>query len=175
MLKIIIWPNPILHIPSAEVLEPADTLAEDMYEAMKAAGGVGLSAVQVGVHLRLVVLDVGQGMETYYNPVWTPNTSKPIKMLEGCLSAPGVFETVNRFDSITVTHGLPNNRIVEVIPGPIFDPLGNATLKAQCIQHECEHLDGKFFLDHVKKAKRSQYFSNMVALKKVKPFKDNYR
>jgi peptide deformylase len=122
-------------------------LIEDMRETMVAAGGVGLSAIQVGVPLRIVVT-VFKGIETMVNPVIL-NRGEPRSLVsEGCLSLPGVTEMVHRHDEVKIQYRHPG--IKSYLPGP-FTLRG---LAAQCVQHEVEHLDGKFFLDHVKPARR---------------------
>jgi peptide deformylase len=132
-------------------------LVTGMYAAMKAAGGVGLSAVQVGELKRLVVLDVGEGMEVYYNPVITELGGKPEPKLEGCLSTPGFFGTVHRYPTVFVTHGFGKMRCTTVECNG---------MRAHALQHEIDHLDGEMFTDLLKSSEKSRAFGEMMKLKR---------
>lgn len=149
----------ILHYPDPRLrnrAEPIDTvtdahrrLAEDMLETMYHAPGIGLAATQVNVHQRMLVADVSEHRDdprVFINPVIVSSDGEE-EMEEGCLSVPGVFDTVRRADRITVEH---------------LDLNGNACrleadgLLAVCIQHEIDHLDGKLFVDYLSQLKRSR-------------------
>ena len=114
-------------------------LLDDMYDTMKSRDGVGLAAPQVGILKRAVVIDIGEGKIELINPKivsqeGTQNGS------EGCLSVPGVFGMVERPLKVTVDaqdrHGNPITVTGE-------------ELLARALCHECEHLDGKLFLERV--------------------------
>jgi len=113
MLKLRFYPDPILRNISAPLETPPDTkfLAE-MFALMKARGGVGLSAIQVGIPQRIILLDVGHGPEFYINPqLVLPKDKKTeealgkrIMVTEGCLSLPGIFEKVLRFPTWNISY-----------------------------------------------------------------------
>lgn len=115
---------------------------------MYAAKGVGLAATQVGIPLRLLVMDVSEDsscLEIFVNHSITQFSDEKLPALEGCLSFPGVYETLVR--PIRVL-GTAFNAKGEPFS---FDRSG---LAAQCLQHEGEHLDGKVLIDHVGRQKR---------------------
>ncbi|MBP0984007.1 MAG: peptide deformylase [Oscillospiraceae bacterium] len=118
------------------------TLLDDMAETMKKAEGAGLAAVQVGVLRRVVVIDVRDehGLIELINPeiVSTEGTQCGG---EGCLSAPNVWEEVERPNVVTVKAQDRN--------GNEFTITGSALL-ARAFCHEIDHLDGILFTDHVK-------------------------
>lgn len=150
--EILVWPHPVLKqkaLPVAEVDESIRTLVKDMFESMYAADGVGLAAPQIGALKRVIVLDT------------TPRQpeSRPIAMInpqilslegqclykEGCLSVPGEAEDVDRAAIVTAKY---------------LDEQGQEhTIKADgllaiAIQHECDHLEGVMFVDHISTLKR---------------------
>ena len=108
-------------------------LIEDMFKVMYENKGIGLSAIQIGMPLRLIVADVGQGKEIYINPKIERIGGTQKLMREGCLSFPNVFENVMRFTKITISYkDLEGNS----------KTLNAGGLRAQMLQHEIEHLDG---------------------------------
>jgi peptide deformylase len=124
-------------------------LADDMLETMYAAPGIGLAATQVNVHKRLIVVDVsedGVSPHILLNPQLELLGGK-VSADEGCLSVPGFYERVERAESINVVaqdvHGAPIT----------FSADG---LLAVCIQHECDHLEGKLFVDYLSSLKRNR-------------------
>jgi len=157
-LKILIWPHPMLKEVSKQVDDkPDQDFLNELYATMKKAGGIGLSAIQVGIPLRIVIVDVGIGREVYVNPVITEFIGKKVPMNEGCLSVPGQFETIYRYPEVVVKYQLDT----------MESGLCHATgLRAQCLQHELEHLDGKIFVEHLKPADRSRIMGTILKLKK---------
>lgn len=153
-LPLYIWPEPILqrtcerlwdvHDPATgKLLEPIGKLAADMISAMRHYGGIGLAANQVGFPYQLLVAEVTPGNPVILiNPRVIERFGDPEPMEEGCLSFPGVRETVPRYRRIRVAHeGVerPNPHSV-----PVLDT-GENVLLAQVIQHEREHLLGRNF------------------------------
>jgi peptide deformylase len=143
VLKILYLPDERLRKVSTPVVDFNDelqTLIDDMFETMYHAKGVGLAAPQVGINLRLSVVDCGgerpQPM-VFINPEIIQEFGKE-KFKEGCLSVPGAIETVIRAKEITVKaldrHGKP------------FE-MQMTGLLAECLQHEIDHLNGKLFID----------------------------
>ena len=117
-------------------------LLDDMAETMDSADGVGLAAPQIGVSLRVIVLDVdeGEGLIELINPVITAFEGCVLGN-EGCLSIPGVFGEVERFAEVTV-EGL--NRF-----GKKVHIIGTGLL-GRALQHEIDHLEGILFIEKAK-------------------------
>lgn len=151
--------RPILHHPDPRLRTKAQdvsvfddelrTLVDDMFETMYDAPGIGLAATQINVHRRVVVIDVsrdGSDPHHFINPqiVVTDGTEE---MEEGCLSVPGIFETVERAERVTIKALDSNGRAFE---------LEADGLLAVCIQHEIDHLDGKLFVDYLSQLKQSR-------------------
>ena len=112
-------------------------LLDDMAETMNAADGVGLAAPQVGVELRIVVIDVGEGLIELINPVLLEKEGCQ-KGLEGCLSVPGVFGEVERYEKVVVEGLNRSGRKIRVT---------GSGLLARALQHEMDHLDGVLFVE----------------------------
>ena len=156
-LKILLWPDPRLKQRSNVVRMPGlwDKLAGTMTELMLAAGGVGLSAIQVGCPYRLVVSKFAPAM---YNPFISGFDISKKRVTEGCLSLPGFYEEVYRHESIQLTCQDLDFKIRE----QTFTGLA-----AQCFQHELEHLEGHFFTDHLPSAVRSRIRGEVQKLKRA--------
>lgn len=134
--------DPILRKISKEVKEVTPKVRElidDMLETMYEANGVGLAAPQVGILKRIVVIDVGEGPLVMINPqiVKTEGTQTGD---EGCLSVPGKAGQVTRPNEVTVRFMDEDGEYYE---------LEGTELLARAICHECEHLDGKLYIDIV--------------------------
>ena len=129
-----------------QVAEPIERLTkrhrqllDDMVETMYSADGVGLAAPQVGKSLRIVVIDVQDehGLLELVNPVITMREGSVVDS-EGCLSVPQVYGDVERAERVTVEYTDRRSR---------QRTLTAEGLLARCIQHECDHLDGRLFID----------------------------
>ena len=130
-------------------------LIDDMLETMYAAPGIGLAATQVNVQLRVLVLDISEEKNAplaLINPELMEKSGLG-ESDEGCLSVPGVFEKVSRFESIRVRALDRDGQSIEIEAEGLL---------AVCIQHEMDHLDGKLFVDYLSPLKRQ------LARKKVK-------
>jgi len=177
--EIIEVPDPRLKLVS-EPVKPEEfndelgQLAEDMFETMYAAPGIGLAAIQVAIPKRLLVIDlqmpdadadpitdedgnehqpVKNDPRVFVNPVIAPETEEMSTFQEGCLSLPEIFADVDRPASCTVKYqDLDGNHHEEHLTG----------MMATCLQHEMDHLEGIVFIDHLSRLKR-----NMM-LKKLK-------
>lgn len=147
-----------------------DELIQNMYETMVYAEGVGLAAPQIGLPIRLLVIDLtpfkedapelGSFKITMINPEILEESGEETAMDEGCLSVPGVSETVVRPEYIKVKYLDENfNEHVEEFDG----------FRARVIQHEHDHLEGKLFTDHVKPLRRQLLKSrlNNIIKKKI--------
>ena len=135
--------DPILRLlaaPVAAVTPEIKTLIADMAETMWHQVGIGLAAPQIGVSLRIFVMDDGKrGARAIVNPVVTERGGV-VKEEEGCLSLPGIFAEVERSKSLRI-EGLDGEG------QPIsFEAQG---LPAKIIQHELDHLDGVLFIDRL--------------------------
>ena len=149
----------ILHFPDTRLRNVAiavDTvddelrqLIDDLFETMYAAPGIGLAATQVNVAKRVLVIDISNEQNqplVFVNPEILESSGEE-EMDEGCLSVPGVYETVKRAERIRV-RALDRN-------GEAFE-LETGDLLAVCIQHEIDHLDGKLFVDYLSALKRQR-------------------
>ena len=124
-------------------------IAMNMLHTMYKCKGIGLAAVQVDIQIRLIVIDVSEDRNEplfLVNPVINSKEDKII-FEEGCLSVPGFYEHVERFNQITYAfHDLK---------GVLHESSANGLL-AVCIQHEIDHLDGKLFVDYISNIKRDR-------------------
>jgi peptide deformylase len=152
ILEILQYPDPRLGIPAQRV-EKIDgstrKLVEDMIETMYAAPGVGLAASQVDIHKQIIVIDVSDDrsdLRVFINPEITRREGQ-VANQEGCLSLPGIYDNVERAESVTVT-ALDRN-------GSRFT-LNASGLLAACIQHEMDHLRGKVFVEHLSDLKQNR-------------------
>lgn len=152
ILKILEFPDPRLRkkaVPVAEVDERIRQLADDMFETMYNAPGIGLAATQVDVHRRLLVADVSaekNDPHVLINPELLQKDGVAITE-EGCLSVPGYYEEVERAEHIRVRYlDLDGNPVEQDMEG----------LLAVCVQHEMDHLQGKLFVDYLSEAKRQR-------------------
>ena len=149
---------PILEYPDKRlrtIAQPVETvdaaLAEligDMFHTMYEAPGIGLAATQVNVHKQLLILDISEDRSqpmVFINPRITAKDGSQVYQ-EGCLSLPGIYADVKRYNQITVS-ALDRN-------GREFS-LEAEGLLAVCIQHEMDHLAGKVFVDHLSPLKRA--------------------
>lgn len=151
--------RPIVKFGDSPLHEPARTvenitpdladLVKDMYETMYAAPGIGLAAPQVGVPLRLFVIDLSLGRNpseliTLVNPEFLAREGMQLEE-EGCLSVPGFNATVARPQRVAVK-GLDLTGQERVYEG--------SDLLARAFQHEMDHLDGKVFVDRLRGIKR---------------------
>jgi peptide deformylase len=152
LLEILEYPDPRLRTRASPVERVDDQvrgLVDDMLETMYAAPGVGLAASQVNVHKRIIVVDVSEERDTPYvliNPMLEILGGEQ-ESQEGCLSVPGFYELVTRAEHIRVK-ALDRD-------GQALDMEAHGTL-AVCIQHECDHLEGRLFVDYLSNLKRQR-------------------
>ncbi|MBL8486902.1 MAG: peptide deformylase [Rhodocyclaceae bacterium] len=152
LLPILRYPDERLFRQAAPVEAVDDTirrLAGDMAETMYAAPGIGLAATQVDVHLRVIVIDVTEdksGLLVLVNPVILSRDGE-CEGDEGCLSVPGIYESVTRSERVRV-------RALN-LEGQPFE-LDAEGLLAVCIQHEMDHLEGKVFVQYLSRLKQSR-------------------
>jgi peptide deformylase len=147
------YPDKRLRIPAKPVERFDDALralVDDMAETMYAAPGVGLAAPQIGVPLRLFVIDVAMAddapseLRTFINPEFIEQVGT-VCYEEGCLSFPGIHETVERAERVRVR--------AQDVNGETFELEADGLL-AIAIQHENDHLEGKLLVDHLSLLRR---------------------
>lgn len=158
VLPILHYPDPRLHTvarPVEKVDHEVRRLVRDMAETMYAAPGIGLAATQVDVHRRIIVIDASDTRDqllVLINPalVWASDEIQECE--EGCLSVPGVYETVTRAAKVRV-------RALDA-DGMTFEHAAEGML-AVCIQHEMDHLEGRVFVEHLSRLKRARIRARM--------------
>ena len=161
LLDIRVLGDPVLRketIVVPKVTDDIRRLADDMFETMYGAKGIGLAAPQVGRLERLAVVDVDGARFTLINPEIVAQEGT-VKGEEGCLSIPDIYADVER----------PKNVVVRAmdLEGNTYE-VEATDLLARCLQHEIDHLDGKLFLDYLSVLKRT------AALTKWKLQQDKY-
>lgn len=115
-------------------------LIDNMFDTMKAANGVGLAAPQVGVPLRLIVVQMpGEEPRAIVNPEITKRTGEQ-EVTEGCLSVPGYYGEIKRAASVTLKGKDRNGRPIKIKA---------AGLLAEALEHETDHLNGTLYVDHI--------------------------
>jgi peptide deformylase len=137
-------------------------LIDDMIETMYAAPGVGLAAPQIGVALRLFVVDVSVGrraedLHVLINPEFVERDGMQLEE-EGCLSVPGFVATVAR-PARAVVKGLDRHGVERIIEG--------TGLLARALQHEMDHLDARLFVDRLRGIKRDLIVRRIQKLRKA--------
>lgn len=168
VLPLVIAPDPFLKqvsAPVAEVNDEVRAFLNDMLDTMYHSGGIGLAAVQVGRHSRLIVVDVNWRDED-------ESSRQPLKLInaevissseeereykEGCLSFPDQYSEVVRPAEVKIRytdeHGKPQE-------------LEATGLLATCIQHEIDHTNGITFVDHISRMKREMIHNKLIKAKK---------
>jgi peptide deformylase len=166
VLPLIIAPDPLLLIPSKKVEVIDDsirTLLADMLETMYANDGIGLAAVQVGVHQKLIVVDIGirDGKPTpikLVNPEIIENSEEHSSYNEGCLSFPDQFSEVERPAEVTVRYQDEQGKTHTLHAHDIL---------ATCLQHEIDHTNGIVFVDHISSLKRDIILRRLKKAKRL--------
>ena len=160
-------PNPILKQvskPVDAVTDETRKLMDDMLETMYAAPGIGLAAIQIGVPLNVIVMDLARDGEPpqvkyFVNPAILDDVEELNLYEEGCLSVPDVFDTVERPERVQLTYLDYNGaRVTEWCEG----------LYATCIQHEMDHLKGIVFIDYLSRLKRERAVKKVQKSEKLK-------
>lgn len=153
-------PDPFLRQVSKPVERVDDdlrALMDDMLETMYDAPGIGLAAIQVGVPLRVIVMDLADSEEEpqpryFVNPeILDPSEDMSVYQ-EGCLSVPEFFDEVERPARCRVRY-LDYDGVEQTL-----DAEG---LLATCIQHEMDHLEGVLFIDHLSRLKRERVLKKL--------------
>src|SRR6478735_1102491 len=178
LLRIFETPDPVLRqisTPVEKVDDELRALVADMFETMYDAPGIGLAAVQVGVPVRLLVIDLQEPEDpedadskvvrdprVFINPeiLWHSDTEVPYT--EGCLSVPEQYAEVMRPDKIRARWQDEKGKTYEEeIEG----------LLAVCLQHEMDHLNGVLFIDHLSRLKRDMVLKKLAKWRKENSLK----
>jgi len=158
LLTILCYPDPKLNTvakPVAAVDIRIQQLVADMLATMYEAKGIGLAATQVDVHERVIVIDTSEERDqplVLINPelVWTSASTHLNE--EGCLSVPGIYDGVERFDAVHVR--------AQDLTGAVRTVEAEELL-AVCVQHEMDHLLGKVFVEYLSPLKRNRIKNKM--------------
>jgi peptide deformylase len=170
ILPIVEVPDPRLRQISAPVEDVNDevrALIADMFETMYDAPGIGLAAIQVGVPIRVLVMDLQEPEEeggepikdprVFINPEILAHSDEEVPYLEGCLSVPDQYAEVERPDHIRARWLDENGKQhEEQLDGLI----------AVCLQHEMDHLKGILFIDHLSRLKREMVLKKLAKMRK---------
>jgi len=162
LLNILHYPDPRLRTKASKVEKfdaELEKFATDLLETMYEAPGIGLAATQVNVHKRVIVVDVSEDKSSpnvFVNPT-LQTSGEQIPTEEGCLSVPGFYEPVTRHSHVKVSAYKPD--------GTEFE-LEAEGLLAVCIQHECDHLEGKLFVDYLSGLKKNRIKKKLVKQQK---------
>ncbi|WP_029904805.1 peptide deformylase [Prevotella sp. 10(H)] len=153
ILPIYLYGHPILRKKAKEITADYPNLKElidNMFETMYNADGIGLAAPQVGLDIRLFVIDLEPLAEdnpmysgfkkVFINPVIVEETGEIVKLEEGCLSIPGINENVDREEKIRIQYFDENFVAHDETYEAFF---------ARCIQHEYDHIEGILFIDKI--------------------------
>jgi len=164
VLKILIFPDQRLRTVAKEVLVIDDeikALVSNLLETMYEGNGIGLSATQVNIHKRILVVDVTDEKDSplvLINPKIKVLNKEEKIYSEGCLSVPGFFEEVSRPSEINIT--------ALNIEGERFTIMATDLL-AVAVQHEMDHLDGKIFVDFLSNLKRQTIKRKLLKISKA--------
>lgn len=172
ILPIYVYGQPVLRQVAEDITPDYPNLKEliqDMFETMDRAEGVGLAAPQIGLPIRVVVIDLDVLSEdmpeykgfrkAYINAHILEVTGEEVSMEEGCLSLPGIHESVKRGNKIHVKYW--DEELVEheeVVEGYL----------ARVMQHEFDHLEGKMFIDHLSALRKQMIKGKLNAMLKGK-------
>lgn len=153
ILPIYLYGQPVLREVGKDISADYPNLKEliaNMFETMYNADGIGLAAPQIGLDIRLFVIDLEPLAEdkpkyagfkkVFINPRIVEETGELVKLEEGCLSIPGINEIVERPERIRIQY-LDENFVSH---DEVYDDFF-----ARCIQHEYDHIEGVMFVDHI--------------------------
>jgi peptide deformylase len=163
LLPILCYPDPKLH-KVAKPVQAVDhrirTLVADMLETMYDAKGIGLAATQVDVHERVIVIDISEERDqplVLINPAIVWSSAEKHVNEEGCLSVPGIYDSVERFDAVRV-QALDADGKTHTVEA--------REMLAVCVQHEMDHLMGKVFVEYLSPLKRNRIKTKMRKLQR---------
>ena len=166
ILPLVIAPDERLNKPSEPVKVVDDTirkLLDDMLDTMYANQGIGLAAVQVGVHLKCIVVDIavrdgGREPMKFINPEIIAKSPEKTVFQEGCLSFPDQYSEVERPSTVTVKY-MDENGVEKTMEAD--------EILATCLQHEIDHTNGVVFVDHISLMKRDMILRKLKKAKRL--------
>jgi peptide deformylase len=159
LLPILCYPDPKLHTVAKPVTrfdEALKTKIADMFETMYEAKGIGLAATQVDFHERLIVLDVSETKDqplVVINPTIVSASSQHIVGEEGCLSVPGIYDEVERAQTVEIAYLDEQGQSKRLVAHDLL---------SICIQHEMDHLMGRVFVEYLSPLKRNRIKTKMI-------------
>jgi peptide deformylase len=158
-LELKTYPDPCLRIKTKPVDEFDDSLIDvlrAMSDVMYVNQGIGLAATQVGLGLKVMVIDAGDGLVNFINPVIMEKSAETSKMEEGCLSLPGVTVSITRPEEVKIrAQNEQGEFFIKKFEG----------LVSKAVQHEIDHLEGKLLIDYLNPVR---YFLATRKLKREK-------
>ncbi len=163
LLPILRFPDPRLKKVAAPVENIDDDirrLASDMAETMYEAPGIGLAATQVDVHKRIIVIDISETRDqllVLINPEILESDGTQV-CEEGCLSVPGIYDKVERAETVTVRYLDLDGKERRIEADGLL---------AVCLQHEIDHLDGHVFVEHLSLLKQSRIKAKLAKQAKI--------
>jgi len=164
LLDILEYPDPRLRIKGKSVTqfdEALCTIVNNMYETMYAQNGIGLAAIQVNIPFRIFIMDLSESRDqpvAFINPEIISRVGTQYEA-EACLSVGGnAYDKVKRAETVKVR--------ARNVRGETFEMEADG-LKAACIQHEMDHLEGILFIDHLSRLKQDRI------RKKIEKFRSN--
>ncbi|KLT64657.1 peptide deformylase [Pedobacter sp. BMA] len=174
-LPIVAYGDPVLKKKGADIDQDYPELKEliaNMFDTMYYANGVGLAAPQIGLPIRLFIVDTGEDEDgtpgykkVFINAEILEETGEPWNFNEGCLSIPDIRENISRKPNIKIKYLDENwNEHVDDVDG----------LPARVIQHEYDHIEGKLFTDKVSVLRKTMLKSKLDAIAKGN-IKTDYR
>jgi peptide deformylase len=162
ILNILQYPDPRLYTvakPVEKVDAKIQKLIDDMAETMYDAPGIGLAATQINVHQQIIVIDISEtknALQVFINPKISTKLGTQ-DYDEGCLSVPGVYETVTRAETIVVEALDRNGKPYKIEADGLL---------AVCIQHEMDHLLGKVFVQYLSPLKQNRIKTKMQKIQR---------
>ncbi len=164
VLPIVKYGDPVLRKPTDRITNidgPIQKLIDDMVDTMYAAPGVGLAANQVGVSLRLMLIDLSVGekpgdLHVFINPDFVEKKGEVVEE-EGCLSIPDFVEMVSRPEITTVRY--------QGRDGSWKEMTGEG-LMARALNHEIDHLDGKLYVDYLRGLRKERLLKKVSKILK---------
>jgi peptide deformylase len=146
-LELITYGNPLLRRKAEEVkgfTKEISFVIRDMEETLSEENGIGLAAPQIGISKQILIIDLTKSKEerkiALLNPKIIYKSSDEVEYEEGCLSVPGVWNSVKRPNSIKIKGILASGKTLIIDASDLF---------ARALQHETDHLEGKLFIDYL--------------------------
>ena len=159
MEEIRIYPDPILRkkaLPIKNIDGKVKEVADRMAEVMHAHKGIGLAAPQIGILSQIIIVDFGEGLRTFVNPVIIGGEGESV-MEEGCLSLPTIEVPVKRMDKVLIRAWNVDGKEVH---------LQFSNFPSRVYQHEIDHLNGILIIHHISRLKRELLIRKMLKVLK---------